>query len=89
MSGLIHTRSNNNHDERHMYKLVLIADNVKAPLLEFDAHILFAKRHASKGSVRVDHGRAGLAVLREARRMTSDHRGGQDNANGGIPEAAG
>ena len=27
------------------------------------------------GSVRVDHGRAGLAVLREARRMTSDHRG--------------
>ena len=41
------------------------------------------------GSVRVDHGRAGLAVLREARRMTSDDRGGQDNANGGIPEAAG
>ena len=41
------------------------------------------------GSVRVDHGRAGLAVLGEARRMTSDHRGGQDNANGGIPEAAG
>ena len=41
------------------------------------------------GSVRVDHGRAGLAVLCEARRMTSDHRGGQDNANGGIPEAAG
>ena len=41
------------------------------------------------GSVCVDHGRAGLAVLCEARRMTSDHRGGQDNANGGIPEAAG
>ena len=41
------------------------------------------------GSVRVDHGRAGLAVLGEARRMTSDHRCGQDNANGGIPEAAG
>ena len=41
------------------------------------------------GSVRVDPGRAGLAVLREARRMTSDDRGGQDNANGGIPEAAG
>ena len=43
----------------------------------------------NSGSVRVDHGRAGLAVLCEARRMTSDHRGGQDNANGGIPEAAG
>ena len=41
------------------------------------------------GSVRVDHGRAGLAMLREARRMTSNHRGGQDDANGGIPEAAG
>ena len=44
MSVLIRTRSNNNHDERHLYKLVLIADNVKALAVKFNAHILFQKR---------------------------------------------